>query len=316
MRPTGSTGHANAQRRRHRAYALLLTLILLAVVATTMGVAAEQGLSASLRARRELRDIQRKWLVESAAELLEHADQALIDRETDRTDSDDPVSHRNSVGSFIEQTLDLGHHQVTITLADEQAKANLNTLYDRYERSGLMVRLQRLAASTGAATPPANPRAVGRFEATAVRSTASWPAFVWFDQLYAGATHPQIEADFLNGLMKHTTLWGDGRVRIDRASNPALRAVLTPLLSDAQIDRLDLEGLTPSPEDTPNAPFGAALNLTDRQRAGLVEQIRTDSAVFSVRLRIADGRRNHQVLLVSREESPPTPSTKALRFNW
>lgn len=92
------------------------------------------------------------------------------------------------------------------------------------------------------------------------------------------------------------TLWGDGRLRIDRASPVALRLQLRPLLSDTQLrDLVDLR------VRTPGASAGAllgALELTERQAEEAALRITDLSASYSARLTWWFGGRRDDTLSV------------------
>jgi len=311
-----SRGRGGQSESTRRAYALLLTLILLAVVATGIAVVAGRSFRASLHATGQQRQIQQKWLASSARGLLAGVDRALAERAVALTGESGIIPIASEVPGLIRQTFDLGHHRLEVTLADEQAKANLNDLYRRYDRSGLVTKLQDLTLSTGGSGALPDPRPVDRFASDAAESDVAWPPFVWFDQLYAREDRSDETAVLHEGLMDHATLWGDGRIRADRAGRAALHAVLTPLLSEGQVGRLvrgDLEAV--SGTQATGRP-GGLLNLSDRQRAGLAERLTEASQTFSVRLTLDNGRRGRGVLLIGAGGTGPGSQTNTLRFNW
>ncbi|MEM8738836.1 MAG: hypothetical protein AAGG38_10225 [Planctomycetota bacterium] len=296
-----------AASRHHRGYVLLLTLVLLAMVATGLAGIARRSHAAALEANRLERDAQRRWLATSARQLLPEADQLLI--------AWNEASATSSASARAE--FDLGHHRVSLTLGDEQAKANLNTLWTRYDPAVVRAKATALAASSrnGSGSTP-HLRPIGAFEAKAAGTSLDWPAFVSLEQvLTADGLHRLLQTPSPEtSLLDYVTLWGGGRLRIDRASRPALEAVLTPLLSPGQVDRFLAERFE-------NPPLGSrvtdvsGLRLTDRQREQLTGYITAKSSCFSVRLRLDDQRRIYTHLAV-RQKAVGSSEASTLRFDW
>jgi len=194
---------------RHAGYALLLTLILLAMVAAGLAGVARRSHAASLEANRVERDTQRRWLAVTAETLLPDSDRILTD-----TSVADGISMATARFTF-----DLGHHHLTLTLADEQAKANLNTLMDRHAPAMVNAKTNALSAGTVSNIQP-KLRPLGDFETTAAGVEADWPAFGSLEQVLASEDLSQLlDGPALGAtLLDDVTLWGDGRLRLYRAS--------------------------------------------------------------------------------------------------
>jgi len=315
-----------------RGYILLLTLVLLAVVAAGLAAVARRSHHASIEATRFERQAQRKWLVASAEALVPEIDDLLLAHAEDAL----------LAAGVLAFDFDLGHHRLRLTLGDEQAKANLNTLWNRQDRAVFRTTLQGLAAPHGW-DQLLTPRSVGSFEAAAAGSSLEWPSFVSFEQLlgvdavhryFRGAVLPPTSAvpggQETPCLLDEITLWGDGQLRWERAKHAATKAMLTPLLSPSQVSVLRLVSAEPPripanpapPQSLKKLPGGesggnmwGALNLTDHQREQLAARTTQESRCFSVRLQMDDGRRVHTALTIA-DSTNEDSATQLIRFTW
>ena len=290
-------------------YVLLLTLVLLAMVAAGLAGVARRSHQASLEANRFEQSLQRKWLERSTETLLDDADALLeyANRELPR-----------AVGNHT-LDFDLGHHRIEMDLSDEQAKANINALWSRSDPSVVRATVQELLAKTGS-VEQLELRPLGEFETVAAGSRIEWPSFISYEQaippeqlrVQLGSSSDERRT------MDVLTLWGDGRLRIDRAEPEVLHAVLFPLLSPPQIESLAEATATknvPKSGDPLSMASGGTLELTDRQREALLTLITQDSACFSVRLRIDDSRRVRTYLAV-KDLTSEEDSGRTIRFCW
>lgn len=299
---------------RERGYVLLLTLLLLAMMATGLAGMARRSHHAILEANRSEQEIQREWLSRSAESVLPAAEKIL-------TQNSKNVS-RPSDNLVLIYALD--NHHVSLSLSDEQAKANLNALWKRSDPAIVRATAQTLATSVGF-TEELNLRPLGTFEVVAAGSRADWPVFGAYEQLFpSGAIQQEIhKASIDASVIGVITLWGDGRLRIERADPAVLHAVLFPLLSPSQIQQLSDVVRYPVSEDrkppvgpsTTSIIYRVGLELTDRQQELLSKLVTDESKCFSVRLRFDDGRRVRSTLAVRQNDSK-AESLQITRFNW
>ena len=323
-------------------FVLLLTVVLLALVAAGLAGVARRSQRASLDANCLEARLQQRWLTRTAEDLLPHVGEWLDAVDAADVDSiaTNPTSGIAPILASAAILLDLGHHHVELVLGDEQAKCNLNAVWDAADPAVGRDKLQRLISDLGLALLP-RPRPIGTFEASAAGSSYDWPAFGTYDQLiltaapasFAAAVHrspggreagrwsgpsgdmiglivgPR-SVDALPLLADHLTLWGDGRLRLDRASPAALRARLEPLLSPNQIERL----LTAHAEGLAGLEALDTLELTERQRQQLATRVTAESSCFSVRLHLDDGRRVRTSLTVGEPTDNVDP--RLHRFTW
>lgn len=318
---TGTDFH----RSRH-GYVLLLTLVLLAMVAAGLAGVARRSSHATLEANRKEQHLQRKWFTLSAEQLLAEAD-TILSGETSI-----PSTARRQIAIDF----DLGSQRITLLLADEQAKANLNALWERSDPAVVRAKVQELVASMGSSESIAL-RPLGEFEAVAAGSEYAWPVFGTYEQVLSAEAVRRQLADEPGesgvpgvGVFDGLTLWGDGRLRLERADSVAVHAVLFPLLSPSQIEQLITAAQTPEVVGANDGTFtdtasfffdtqgksSGGLELTDRQRAGLEQRVTSESTCFSLRLRFDDGRRVRSTLVVLDQGADDAGSHATRSFTW
>src|SRR5258706_3437040 len=154
------------RRTNHPAYVLPLVLALLALAAVALHGVVLSALNASTHSLDAQNELQRRWaLTTIQTTLLPTVEHTLARAQAGR--------HHPLVATTA--TLQLGNQTFELTFSDEQAKANVNTLYDRQppreleatltalqpagvrrlpvEIRPLRPRLSRAAAATRPATP-------------------------------------------------------------------------------------------------------------------------------------------------------------------
>ena len=284
------------------------------MVASGLAGIARRSHYAILEANRSEQNLQREWLSRSAESILPEAERILT--------QNSKIDSRPSDNFVLRY--ELGNQQVSLKLSDEQAKANINALWERFDPAVVRSTTQTLAASTSF-SEELNLRPLGTFEVVAAGSRADWPVFGAYEQLF----HPDALPSELNGTFINAsvidviTLWGDGRIRVERADPAVLHAVLFPLLSPSQIQQLSdvtrhpvsENSEAPDSPNTTNIISGGGLELTDRQQELLPKLITDESQCFSVHLRFDDGRRVRSTLAV-RQNDPQSESLYITRFNW
>lgn len=195
----------NCDRRGH---ILPLTLAVLAVAAATLGQICRNGMSRALDVGRQEQELRRRWALQSCqTTLLPRAAGLLTQAE-------------HSAGrplAVLETDLALGGTVYHLTLADEQAKANLNLLY---RRDRAQAEQAARAASHAAGGPATHLRPLP------ARSGAHADALaIVFDSPGQFFTDTGDFASLRTGV-RGLTCWGDGKLNWRRASPAALSAVL------------------------------------------------------------------------------------------
>src|SRR4051812_49740737 len=104
-----------------RGYILLTTLALLVLSSTLLVTLARSSILRSLEAKQSHQDLQRRWgQISCQRALLPHAETILLNHE----------KRYQRPFATLSSTVQLGALEFNLTLADEQAKANVNALLD------------------------------------------------------------------------------------------------------------------------------------------------------------------------------------------
>jgi hypothetical protein len=213
---------------QRRGYILLTTLALLVLSSTLLVTLARTSIERSAQARQSHEDLQRRWgQISCQRALLPHAESILIQREK---------RHQRAYPSY-RATIQLGPQFFDLTLADEQAKTNVNALLDLTDKpraeSQLRTTFSNLASQIRLRTSPI-PTSGPTTRPILPRFLAS------FGQIF-DSTPPQnlltqrfdkpAPADLL-------TLWTDGQINIRRCSPASLSLFNSSLLTQLDIRRL------------------------------------------------------------------------------
>lgn len=190
---------------RCQGFALLITLVVLALAAVILALGARRTTTATRVAMQAERDLKRKCALSAGDLFLAKANRLLASTQTGK-------SQLLPVARF---TLELSGQRVEVLLSDEQAKPNLNALAKRLPESDLTLLIER---SGGAhAIPTQDPDAP--FWCLEQLSPGAMPAAL------LGGPWPDPTRPSLAGAV---TLWGDGKLHWQTASPAALAAVLGP----------------------------------------------------------------------------------------
>ncbi len=291
------------RRRRRRGYVLLVTLGLL-VLSTTLLVAVGRAAARhAAEARLAQRRLQRTWaLTGGRSAVAPYAEQLLVTAEqaTGR-----PVPR-------LRADVSLGDVTVTVVVADEQAKADVNELLGRDPPDAVESRLTQAMSGTPA------------FAHVRLRPVADPPParpIGGYGQLFDDVSPAVLLVPGPGGGPAATdavTCWGDGGLNLMRATPAALRLSLSPSLSQLQLARLarardaalaapptsHAAAAAPRQPDAVSALLAAA-GVTPRDRARLPLVAR--SRCHSVLLIVNDGRRLWYDLAVTDESDPGRP---------
>ena len=273
--------HAHPDPRR--GYILLTVLLLLALAAVATAAVCRVTLRRATDATAAADELQRRWgMLSCRRALLTDAENVLAAAET----PGGPAVTR------VHLAFDLGRDHFDVDLCDEQSKNSVNEIYGRLGRDNAERLLKQL---TGGAVRlrPAVAETVRRSKATdsagvddeiPTRPPAvfgSWaevvPVAGWGDLVPSRAGSP---ANF-------ATLWGDGRLNILRASEPALAAVCSPVLSPEQIGQLRLIARTRGERMTVGAMLDA-VHATTADGFTLTDRLTTVSTTHSIWIEARD----------------------------
>lgn len=218
-----------AKRLRRRGFALVMALALTALAVASLARIASQGLALVLEARTRHETLQHDWALRSSRlVLLGEAERLLGDSnawsETEGLGWPYPAERAGwfEAGGVVYQVL----------LADEQAKLNLNTIYE-LEPSGII----NLLAETQRDNPIPLRRSAGvpplRFDKNR-RAYESWGTLVDLPRLARSGR----AAERLVAFASRYTLGEDQRLNVRRATDDALRQTARLVLTGAEAEEL------------------------------------------------------------------------------
>jgi hypothetical protein len=278
-------------RNRRQGFVLLMVLVLLAVMAAVLAGLCRQSLQNALAAASDAADLQRRWGVLSCqATLLPHAELLLAQAE---------AAQRQPVRS-VDLDFQLGGEDFAVRVADEQAKLNLNFLYDSRGRTNA-------EAAARAAARQAGDRVAVNFHPLDVA-----PRLVSFGQIFSGPGEGASPLD-IRAAGTDVTCWGNGKLNWHRASAAAISGQCEPLGVGAANRLLALQSVNPPPgiADLLGDP-----QIAQGQQSNLLVQL------------LAEQSTCHSIWIVSHAQSGPvsydlavldqsgTGPARTMRFSW
>lgn len=237
------------QRDKHRAgYALLVTLIMLALLGVILGAMARRSADTALAARDAEDNLRVRWAQLSCRQTLLASASTRFDARSDRWMA--ALAGEGSSGSAsIERpiateslTLELTGLNLWLRIDDEQAKLNLN---ERLRNSPDTVVSPAAVAAEVLRGLPSLQIALTRpefYDTLGLQPVQSWA------QVYLNA-HPttllgiqqpddMMERVRSDVIANRVTLWGDGRINLRLANEQTLRQALAGRVRPATIDLL------------------------------------------------------------------------------
>jgi len=303
-------------RSRQSGYVLVFTLLVLMIAAIALASSARRTVGRALEANRAVRELQNHWTSLTAHRvLLPQAEEVLSSEDTNTQSGRD---HESGSPAERRMVAELNGRTVLLVFTDEQAKLNVNTHHGRLgleETTQAVRRLSRNAATSHVRVdlrPVAMPARAGR--------SSESPAFfgsygqVWEDSepedLLGAPAKDESPVHRRTGLSSRITCWGDGRVRLQRASRDTLIEVLRggPAvgLADALI-RLREE----SPDLTV-AEAARRLQLDRNRSLALAERLTDGSACHGLWIVLSDEARVSYSLAIEDSRS----GARATNHRW
>jgi hypothetical protein len=274
---------------------LVLSASLLVAVSRTAGRTAIAG-------RVAVEDLQRRWGVASCRKaVLPYAEPMLAALEQER---------RRAVARF-DITVALGGQRFDMTIADEQAKANVNAILAETDVTLTESRLRQGLAGSGLANRVKLRATVGKV-VEAIRPAAATqgvtpppetPTVAAWGQVFEGVPPAQLMRAMPGGrvaALDLLTCWGSGAVNVRRAPQAALAMAAGRSLTGAQIARL-IDARDKLWERRPGAGGDTGF---DRSPAEAFKELMTKTAGQSIANRgavgLTEGSRCHSLWVVSR----------------
>jgi hypothetical protein len=236
MTPSAARPIRRLRRRRANGYVLIVTLGLLAASATLLVAIGREAVDHALRARLAVNDLQRDWAARSCrATLLARCEQVLKQKEVDGL----------RPFPLYRATVMLSGRRIELTLADEQAKANVNALLETAGLASAEQRLRAALSGTGLIGSVRLRPAVFDIPGDAEPSSATQASAVpppparitGWGQVFDSLSPALLFAPSRSPLDR-LTCFGDGSLNVIRATEPSTRLALSPPLTLTEIGRL------------------------------------------------------------------------------
>ena len=272
-------------------YVLVLTLGLLALAAISLSGLARYSLSCASSAREAADELQRRWgLYGARLVLFEHAAEIMEAQVRPEQRNVPPWPKPANVSTSYQ----LGSQSFTVTLSDEDAKVDLNTLQVR-KSDRLLPAIRRLSQSVRGGdlmirlTPQRDTR----------QPFASWGQL--FD-LTRGTTANLGAADRLALATQTMTCWGSGRLNLRTASDAAVREIASLALPAKEVGEL-----LSHRKNWGGESVDGLLSQLDLRRPQLLAATRLFSAEsnhYAMWLQVDGGQRSWSYLYVDRRSGP------------
>lgn len=276
------------QRRRDRGFVLLWTLALLMLASVVMLDLTRRSARSAVQAVQAQDELQRRWAMISCRKAMLRQAEAMLARAEEK-------KHTTVTAASASQQL--GEWQLEVVVSDEQAKANINSLYAALGARRTIPVVQRLAAAVSVFAQlnlRPDPRAAidsdstNEGEPSAPQSGP--PPFSCWEQIVE-SSDPNRTREQADALARGLTLWGDGRLNVRRATPESIRLFLEPHASSIQIARL-----LQARQERPNEKLEqwmAALELTPEESAAMGQWLTDQSSCYSVRITARNGQRTY-----------------------
>lgn len=280
-----------------RGYALVLTLVLLVIAAAAATAVARRVNDRSLQVARAQESLQQRWGELTCPRFLTPlAPEALAIAEAEAAE---PVA-------AVSRSFDLNGISITAVFTDEQARVNINALYDAADRYGTASALEDLHADALRTAPRVTLRPVKQLEVTPPENVSDQAQgepirFRGLGQIYEEPLPDDAAA------VLPVTCWGDGRLNILRAPEDAIAVALggphlgTDALGPGEIDRL-----VRLRAEQPGVRLGALLSqlgLEQNQRAAILNRATDRSNTHAAWYVIETGSRSWRTVSVQSSNS-------------
>ena len=208
------------ERTRRGAFVLVMVLALLTVCALCLAGLARRSLDAGEQVATAQIDLQRCWGILSCARTYLPLAKDLLEAEAAKLPAEVQTW---PLPASVATEFDLGELHFSVLLADEDAKANLNTIC-RSDSDGprtVTTLVEQMVAGAEGLAVNVQPLPTQSASTQAAAAFRSWgPIFEPTDVRCPGEF-----AARLRDMTRDITCWGGGRLNIERASDQAIRLV-------------------------------------------------------------------------------------------
>lgn len=257
---------------RRQGFALISTLVLIAISALLLAGFSRLSLTKSLESLRAERQLQTRWakasverlIFSNASQLLTHE---LYDEENEQTIR--VPLNRNIM------TINFRDVRIEAVLANESSKLDLNTVGELKSHSAISKSIRRICGPDALPIQLA-PKKRGR--------DAKDRDFVSWGQIFRSSESGAVKAESLIGLTKDISLWGK-RICLNSSSDEVLREACKFAVGDATANRVvDARNATPG---ISVKQLFADLSLSDRHSAALSRLLTNSSISQSIWVKIS-----------------------------
>ena len=305
-------------RAGRRGFVLLLVLALLTVACLISVGVARRSMVVALESAQAVEELQDRWArVSLQRSVLLRADEVLV-RAASRAVNETQPRH------VADLTLSLNGHEYSLRVADEEAKANLNTVYYTQGQTSVSRFLRGMQAGRdGAGMSRTGRDGIATYGASlpiklrpyAVKDAAErLPVFDSWGQVFDLAALPDgttAPAKLMAGTM-NVSCWGSGRLNVARAPTGVMQQAVRDMDQDGLLERI-LE----SRESRGSEYITEQVRAAGRQRQteALAELLTTRSGCFSLWIRMTDEARQRYELHVA-EPGENARRTSISSFLW
>ncbi len=296
--------------RSRKGFVLMMVLVAIILVGVAMTTTARKSLQASLSAIETQQLMQRRWGMHSCQRTLLSAASGLF--EVSDLKARKLRGKPAAFPSIIEDRISLGGQTFDLLIADEDAKANLNAIYDAGGKRECERALNRLTGAFESRTVRLLPIRESMRKPTAKRSTASdskldsdktelnsatatgLPAFRSWGEVFDLVQVNQLAGEDrqLAKMTRKVSLYGTGRLNIFRASDESLLAVCNAVVQEGLAKRI-----LSKVRDTSLGEVGLILERTvtnAEDKKGLRALLGSSSSSFSLWIEASDKRSRQQ----------------------
>jgi hypothetical protein len=218
-----------------RGYVLVMAIALIALAGLALVGIARQSLTVAFRAVSAEEELQRRWGALSCRRALLNRAPEIIEFEIDARSTDG--GERRFDASQLTGSWRLGGMSFRWTLADENAKVNVNTVFALRGIQGASELVRDFARSDAKGAPEVflRPHRTGAMDAEST-PFESWGQVFDLDRVRKGVSAPQEIA----GATARITCWGGGLLNVERASDAALDRLCGLVVGNDVIRRLQV----------------------------------------------------------------------------
>jgi hypothetical protein len=211
-----------------------MTLGLLVLAATLLVGIGRASIAHALLARTEQAELQRRWgAVSCRNSVLANTNDILTIQER----------MRNHPIPVLRETVVLGGDRYTLIVSDEQAKANVNSMLERSDKSGAEGRIRGAVSGSGLGNlimlrPEPIPLREGQPASRPSEYAGPPPWVTSFGQVFNSVGPERLIAGSGVRPAEQLTCWGNGAINVMRVSEGALKLAATPAMTNIEAGRL------------------------------------------------------------------------------